>query len=464
MRKLFFAAVTALMFAMLSVSAFATISLTYDVEEVSTTAGTAYKVSATLGDDQGDFRGFKNDITFDYSMIKPVNKTSGAAIDIATSTTNKASLGRYTCTYYDEDEGSDVTVTASWADVQWTVDGDSANLIYEVYVTPNNYPSDGYVVFEMTFMFADGYTLDDLQPNSFVIDYVAYRNGHDGGHYYNSTTDGQTNDIILTNNVVPEETVITIPVQAGDKIYLQDGTVATAAEDGDYQVLNTVDYVAVNTGKTAQKTYYVDGKTATLVHTNGIVSTEGNNLRGPDETSSVATNTSGLRFLMNHNPENRTTAGHEITEIGVLMTVESKKVLGVIDQTTIDNLKVADVDTGAVLSGYALGNGYDKAFNTEDDNNWIISAVMYNIKITEGNVKTNIVCRPFYKVGDTYIYGETMKATLYDVATVIAEGEYLGCSDELRAYVDEIIAAVPDDTEIELGEVIINISGLYGTN
>ena len=364
--------------------------------------------------------------------------------------------------------------TFSKAYVNATVDGNYCTAQFVANAPTGKvtkFPKENFKVYQIGLYIPGDVTA--LTSDDFKIEhmYMGTWDGVESGETYNygygSWSEPVAGKIAVTNNVVdePEVVVITIPVLAGDKVYLQDGTVATMAEANNaYEVPATVGYVAVNTGKTAQKTYYVDGTAATLVHTNGIVSTEENDLRGPDETSSVAEDTSGLRFLMNHNPTNeggRFTPGHEITEIGVLMTVESTKVIAGIGQDTVDNLKVGNVGS-FVKSGYALGNGYDRAFNTEDDENWIISAVMYNIKLNAANVQVNIVCRPFYKVGDTYIYGETMKATLYDVAKSIKDGGYVGCSDELKAYVDEIVTLVDGvDTPVVEDEVIIDISSLY---
>ena len=448
----FFIALTAVMLA-LCVSA--EVSISYDLSTVDTTAGEAYRVTATIYDTATDFRGLTNTITFDYNTIIPVHKTKGTVVDIATSTDSKLPLNRYS--YYSESEGDDVN--ASWASVLWTANGVASTLEYDIYITPDDAPANGEMFFDMTFMLADGKTVDDFTADTFRIDYIHYVGG--SYDYFYGNADTSKNNIILTNNVVPEATVITIPVLAGDKIYLQDGTVATAEAAGDYEVPATVGYVAVNTGKTSQVTYYVNGTSATAVHTNGIVSTEGNDLRGPDETYNDE-DRSGLRFKMNHNPQSRKVEGHEVTEVGVLMTVESNKVIAGIGQETIDDLKLADVGT-YVKKGYALGDGYDRAFNTEDDEKWIISAVMYNITLNEANVQVNIVCRPFYKVGETYIYGETMKGTLYDTAKEIKDGGYLGCSDAMKNYIDEILKLVDgEETPIVEEEVIIDISGLYG--
>lgn len=480
MKKIIIAFMLALIVSMLAVTVSATVAVSYDLEEVTITEGAAYKVVATLTDDEGDFRGWKNDIAFDFNMIKPVNKTSGAAIDIATYPTNKAALERYTCTYYDESEGDDVTATASWADVQWTVNADNtANLVYETYITPNSYPSDGYVVFSMTFMIADGYTIDDFTPNTFKIDYIAYPNGN--YNYYGAADgSGKTNNIVVTNNVVPEAAVIKIPVLAGDKVYLADEVVEIAA-DGEYDVTDQVGkYVAVYTengyaGTNAndeemtvyQTTYYVDDTEAKEVHLNGVFESAYNTIRDRTPVFDKETNTTedrnGIRFKFAHNPAGRDVAGHEIVEVGFIITAESQKVLNEYpDGYTLDAEMVSD---GYAKFGKVFGDGRNTAMSSTDDDKWIMSATFYNIPITEAGVKTNIVSRPYYKVGDTYIYGEITKKSLRDAALAIKEAAGENYDTEypegtaFRDYIDEILYASGDLEVVE--EIIIDVGGLY---
>lgn len=400
-------------------------TVTYDLEEV---GSGVYKVTATLTDEEDDFRGWKNEITYDSNVITPVADSfvaySGASFVKA------------------------ATVTES---------GANSKISFETYVTPGSKDATGVTVFEMQFTLVDGKTTEDFTSETFKVDYIAYSNGN--ANYYGTTKD----NISVVNNVVPNATVITIPVTAGDKIYLQNGETAIASETGDYQVPNRVGYVAVNTGKESQKTYYIDAKTATQVHTNGVVAYEEFSIRGPLEVYQ-GEERKGLRFgKLGHNPLSRTVADHEVTEVGVLMTTESSKVLGFIDSA--DNLtwEMVAAYPAYVKYGYALGNGYNRFMNSEKDDLHIFSAVMYNIPLTEKNVQTNIVCRPFYKVGDTYIYGETLKATLFDVATEVAASEvFEDYDEELKAYINEIIALVDLGTDIEDDEVIIDIGSLYG--
>jgi hypothetical protein len=443
------------MFTVLAVGVHASVAVSFDIEEATTDTGAScYNIVFRQTDTEGDWRALETSMKFNYNKIIPIDYYDGTI----PSYTGEAAQYPFKFNSFKNGRSSTASLTLAENPV-WTIDGENSHVLLTLYWGyTDTYPitASDTMIFEMYFKYADGVTKDDLVSSDFVIESLAYGNGSNWGF-----NNDDPNKMEVTNKVVPEVVAITIPVLAGDKVYLQDGTKATAEVTGEYQVLSTKGYVAVNTGITAQKTYYIDGATAELVHTNGIVSREDNQLRGPDEKSSVADDTSGLRFLMNHNPLSREVEGHEVTEVGVLMTVESTKVTSVVGQETIDNLKVSDAGS-YVLKGTAYGGGIDKAWDTSKDDNWIITAVMYNIKLNEKNVQTNIVCRPYYKVGDTYIYGETMKATLYNVAKSVEEGGYVGCSDELKGYIDDILFCVDgEDTPVVDGEVIIDISGLY---
>ena len=313
------------------------------------------------------------------------------------------------------------------------------------------------------FQFADGKSADDFTSDSFTVDYLNYVNIAD--NYYNNA-DSSKNNVTVTNNVVPEAVAITVPVLAGDIVYLQDGTFATAAVAGDYEVPATTGYVVVNTGKTAQVTYYVDGTTATAVHENGVLGQDTVNLR--DRTVAVDTqgNTlgdrNGLRYKMLHNPGSRTVESHEVTEVGFIMTAESNKVISAEGADYV--LDMAMVDRGYAKSNYAYNKaeGRNWAQDTTDDEAWDIRAVFYNIPITTAGVQTVIASRPYYKVGDTYVYGEITKTTLYDTAKSIKDNAdaWENCTESMQQYIMEVLFQV-DGTEIVEDEVIIDIGSLY---
>lgn len=463
MKKILFGIIAAALMTMLAFAVSAEVVVTYDFEEVDASQG-IYKVVGTLTDTEGDFRAWKNDITFDYSLFKPVNKTTYAAIDIATNTTNKASLNRFT--YYSESEGDDVT--ASWAQVVWSVSGDTAKLVYETYITPDDAIADNSLVFEMTVKFVDGKSVKDMTENSFVVDYIAYANGKN--NYYNST-DSSANNISFANNVNPKPvTAITVPVVAGDVVYLQDGSFATAATTGDYNVLLTSGYVVVNTGYTAQSTYYVDGRTATLVHTNGVVAKEDLSLR--DRTPAADGNDkNGLRFIVNHNPEARAVAGHAVSEMGFIMTAETTKVIEacgedyVLDMNMVaNNIGTEEKPVFAAKKGaaYVPAEEVDIVYNKTSDTLWQIAGVFYGIPTTSEGVKTTIVSRPYYKVGETYVYGEIVKSTLYDVALALStDDSFEFASASMKAYIEEVLDAGNGSTGEVLDELMINLDGLF---
>ena len=391
----------------------------YELSEVG--SGT-YKVVATLTDTEDDFRGWKNDIIYDSSIITPVADSfvaySGATVVTKTVTEN----------------------------------GDDSRIVFESYVTPGSKDATEIAVFEMQFTLADGKTTDDFTSETFKIDYVAYANGE--YNYYGTSSD----NITVMNYVVPAAEIITVPVTAGDIVYLQDGTYAVAETTGDYQVLSKRGYVAVNTGKISQKTYYVDSLTATEVHVNGVVGSDDLSIRAVDENDvdEDGDSRNGLRFKMGHNPGTRKTEGYEVTEVGFLMTVESDKVTSVIGKDPVLTMDL--VDTGVVLKGiaYSTVTKEDKAFNIEDSDLWIISGVFYNIPVREDAVTMDIVSRPYYIVNGKVIYGEQTSATLYDVAKGIQDGEgFADLEQYKRDYINEICGLVAVD------EVIIDIEGLY---
>ena len=448
----------------LSIAASAEPVVTYDVEETSTVG--LYQIVATVSNDEGDFRVFANTVSFDFSTIKPSNY-KGKATAIETSINSKAPLTVYTYTtsVYDPDLDEDVetTITADYAQAPlWTVDGDRASLTFETYKTPADLPTNDMAVFKMYFILAEGKTLEDFTSTTFTVDTIDWTSGA-SKFFYGQDAAGYTTNMSVINNVVPEAVAITIPVAAGDIVYLQDGSVVVMEEaNAAYEVLATAGYVAVNTGKSAQKTYYVDGTTATEVHENAVVGSDSLTLRGPDELYN-GEDRSGIRFKMTSSQSSRVAAApHNVLEAGFLMTALSDRVvagLGANPELTMD--KVAG---GLVLKGVA----YDKANNIDirmdsDDETINIIGVLYGIPVTEAGVQTKIISRPYYKVGDACIYGEATETTLYDVAVAIKgnDDSWAACSSDMQNYINTIIAQVVGWTEIVEDEIVIDISGLY---
>ena len=407
----------------------------YELTEVS--SGT-YKVVATLTDTEDDFRGWKNIITYDSSIITPVADSfvaySGATVVTETVTEN----------------------------------GDESKIVFESYVTPGSKDATDVKVFEMQFTLVSGKTTADFTSETFKIDYVAYANGE---YNYYGAENAANDNITVINEVVPSAAIITVPVTAGDIVYLQDGTYAVAEEAGDYQVLSKRGYVAVNTGKESQKTYYVDSVTAELVHVNGVVGSDDLSIRAYDasDVDEDGDSRNGLRFKMLHNPNTRDVGKGEypvldekdvVTEVGFLMTVESKKVTDVIGKDPV--LTMDMVDTGKVIKGvaYSTVTKENKKFETVNDELWVISGVFYNIPLKEANVTIDIVSRPYYIVNGKVVYGEQTEAKLYDVAKGIQSKEdFTSLEQYMQDYINDIVGLVSIDYTED--EVIINIEDLY---
>ena len=466
MKKILFAFVIALMVAVLSVAVSAEIALTFTIEDVYTldTDEPAKAIVAHIADTEGSLQGLKTRFSFDNNIIVPVDAVDGT---VSEDFSADAEVGSYPFDLGNVTSRKELELTPNYP--KFVFDGENSSLDIEVYYS-SSFDTSDFVAWTMYFKFADGKSEADLTSDSFKVEFVEYGNGIkvDNHFHYYGHENASYNDISVTNNVVPEATVITIPVQAGDKIYLQDGTVATAEAAGDYEVPATVGYVAVNTGKTAQVTYYVDGTSATAVHTNGVVGSDELAIRAvsDDDVDEDGDIRNGLRFKMGHNSTTRTEEGHEVTEVGFLMTVESNKVTEVIGTDPV--LTMDMTDTGMVLKGKAFSTetGEDKAFNTEDEEFWIITGVFYNIPLKEANVTIDIVSRPYYIVDGKVVYGEQTEATLYDVAKSVKEGAGFDALPEyLQNYINEILELVDgEETPIVEDEVIIDISGLYSTN
>ncbi len=462
MKRIIFILSVALMASMLAVSAFATVSFDYDLE--TTDYENVYKIVVKINDDEGDIRGFRNILTFDYNTLIPADYYDGSTPDVTVNPDYPVIVGTYTT---GSGRNQKTTELKYLANPIWTLNG--AESTVEFYINNPDFNTNPYspvdlVALEIYFSVANGKTVDDFTSNTFQVSYINYSNGND--NYYGEKTPGRVNNVVVTNNVVPEAVAITIPVVAGDKIYLQDGSVVTAAETTDaYEVPATVGYVAVNTGNTAQATWYVDGTTAEKVHTNGVFESAYNALRDRtpvyDKATEETEDRNGIRFMFNHNPETREVVNHEVVEVGFIITAESAKVIGAVGENYVLDMDM--VNSGYAKVGKVFGDGRNTAMNTDKDDAWVMSAVFYNIPITEAGVQTKIVSRPYYKVGDAYIYGEVASASLYEKAREIKNDaeKWDVCEKSMQDYINEIIAAVEGWTEIVEDEIVIDISGLY---
>ena len=440
-----------------------------DMTEYNEDGSNAYDLTLNIqavGTEQ--LRQYRTDITFNNELLipvscgdytTPVELVDGASVDdLEPIWTPEVVVGS---------GKNKKTYTYDVPDYSWTTSGNKTTLKLTVSTTGFDYFDYSDLDFAtVAFKLADGKTTDDIAAGDITIDFIQFFAGQDengNGIEYGFNEPRMPEPVNFVNEIAPEAPVVEpiyVYVLAGDKVYLQDGSVAVAEAAGDYEVPATVGYVVVNTGYTAQKTYYVDGTVATLVHTNGVVAKDEYSLRDPSQKDKNGEDRSGLRFKMEHATAGRTVANHEIVEVGFIMTAESNKVLAAEGDDYV--LDMAMVGREYAKKGYAYNtaDGTDFAFDPSDDFNYIITGVFYNVPLTE--VKTTIASRPYYKVGETYVYGEITKTTLYDVAVAIKASEnWDALSEEQQSYVHTIIAQVDGWTEIVEDEVIIDISDLY---
>lgn len=324
----------------------------------------------------------------------------------------------------------------------------------------------------------------ELTAEDFKIEHMFYyawdgvTDGVTNKYGYGSWSEPVVGQIAVTNNVVDEAAPITIPVAEGDVVYyLQDGSVVTITEANEaYEVPADAGYVVVNSGKLAlnadgtaaadnsvvQKTYYVDGASAVVVHENAVAATDSFSIRTPVATDSdkYGEDRSGLRFKFGHAIEGRTMDTHKIVEVGFIMTAESSKVLTAAGADYVLDMDM--VNNNLAKKGVAYNtSGVNVAFNTENDEFYIISGVFYNIPMKNAN--TTIASRPYYVMeGGKVVYGEVSKTSLYNLASAIkADADKWASLDESqKSYITEILFSVDGPKVIE-EEIVIDISGLY---
>lgn len=420
--------------ATLAIAASAQAYMGFDIAD--TTMENVYKVVGTINDTE-DFRALKITLTFDNSIFVPVSKTKGTEANIAGGTV-KTPLS--TASYYDEDNEETISAAYTPGFPKWTVDGTKVTLEFESY-TSTFFSAKDLVAFEMYFKYADGKSSADLKNDSFVVNFVQYVNSID--NFYGNA-DASKNNLDFENNVVPAPAEkLTVPVTAGDIIYLQDDTVFKAETTGDFELPKTDDgYVVVNTGFSAQKLYKVESGKITEVtsNENGVLATDSASLR----KDSTAT---GLRFKTSF----LTSLKDSVKEYGVLVTVESK------NNDLPENyvLNIALVNAGKAKKGVAFNkaNGTDIYYDV-DGARTIVTAVATGIPLTKDAVTTNIAARPYYELEDgTIIYGETVKRQAAEVAQKI-KNEDAETYAKYKDYIDQIIALVAEDptyATIDLG-------------
>ena len=76
--------------------------------------------------------------------------------------------------------------------------------------------------------------------------------------------------------------------------------------------------------------------------------------------------------------------------------------------------------------------------------------------MTKEGVTTNIVIRPYYKVGEFVVYGEPMTRTVYEVALNIMENDAETYA-KYQTYIDTIIALLAEEDK----DVVIDFGPLF---
>lgn len=435
-----FVVMTALL-CLLTIAASAVAVVDYDLVPAENLQDT-YKIVATIKNPDGIYVAFKSDVTFDYSVIVPVSKTTGNAAPIETSNMVKTPIN--VTTYYDEVNEENVSVSFTPTTPSWTVSGTKATLGIETFTTVKTIDATELMAYEIYFKFADGKSMSDIKEDTFVIDYVKYTDQVTLEETYNHPT--QENTLTVNNNVVPEAPAkLTIPVTTGDVIYFQDGTSAVAETTGDYEIPADDGYVTVNTGYDSQKVYLVES---------GVVSEQTDLRDGVLGTNASAIRNdrvaSGIRFKSSF----LTVLKSSVKEYGYLVTVESDYN----DLPEDYELNMALVDSGKAKKGvaYSEADGIDISNGTEAER-IVVTMVTTGVPLTKKAVQTNIVARPYYVLENgAVIYGEPATRQVIEVALAIKK-EDGAAYNENKAYIDDIISLVSEE---EL-EVIIQLGPLF---
>lgn len=198
MKKIKLLTAFVLLAVMFTVSAFAAVTVTYDIQSAKTDDNSdCYKIVATLTDTEGDFRGFAQTVTFDKDIFVPIDKEDGTELNL-TSGSSSSTFPLYGYYYKSADKKVTAIFTPGTA---WTVSGDKVTLIAEELVAPDNYPANNMAAMSIYFKYADGKSAKDIKADSFAVNKITYANGD--AHYYGRDSEGKTTNITVVNNVVP---------------------------------------------------------------------------------------------------------------------------------------------------------------------------------------------------------------------------------------------------------------------
>ena len=410
----------------LSVAAAGTPKFTFSLVESTETAG-GYDVVVHVSSPGGKVNAVQVVLTFNNEILLPADCADYTAVALDKVVDEpvflaETKVGKKTYTY------------ALPADPTWKTSGNKTTVTVDCYTTDGDkFDAENLDLMTISFTCAAGKKVSDLKNGDFTVDSLYIADGVNGEFAYNRP--GTPNPVSFENTIVPPEpTDLFVKVTAGDIIYFQDDTVATAETTGDYKLPTTKDgYVVVNTGFTAQKLYKVESGAITEVtsNENGVLATDSASLR----KDSVAT---GLRFKSSF----ATALKNTVKEYGYLVTVESA--YNALPADYVLNMDL--VTAGKAKKGIAFNkaDGTDIFFNV-DGARTVVTAVATNIPLTKDAVTTNIVARPYYELEDgTIVYGETVKRQAAEVAQKI-KAEDAETYAKYKDYIDAIVALVAED-------------------
>ena len=410
----------------LSVAAAGTPKFTFSLVESTETAG-GYDVVVHVSSPGGKVNAVQVVLTFNNEILLPADCADYTAVALDKVVDEpvflaETKVGKKTYTY------------ALPADPTWKTSGNKTTVTVDCYTTDGDkFDAENLDLMTISFTCAAGKKVSDLKNGDFTVDSLYIADGVNGEFAYNRP--GTPNPVSFENTIVPPEpTDLFVKVTAGDIIYFQDDTVATAETTGDYKLPTTENgYVVVNSGFTAQKLYKVESGAITEVtsNENGVLATDSASLR----KDSVAT---GLRFKSSF----ATALKNTVKEYGYLVTVESA--YNALPADYVLNMDL--VTAGKAKKGIAFNkaDGTDIYFNV-DGARTIVTAVATNIPLTKDAVTTNIVARPYYELEDgTIVYGETVKRQAAEVAQKI-KAEDAETYAKYKDYIDAIVALVAED-------------------
>ena len=410
----------------LSVAAAGTPKFTFSLVESTETAG-GYDVVVHVSSPGGKVNAVQVVLTFNNEILLPADCADYTAVALDKVVDEpvflaETKVGKKTYTY------------ALPADPTWKTSGNKTTVTVDCYTTDGDkFDAENLDLMTISFTCAAGKKVSDLKNGDFTVDSLYIADGVNGEFAYNRP--GTPNPVSFENTIVPPEpTDLFVKVTAGDIIYFQDDTVATAETTGDYKLPTTENgYVVVNSGFTAQKLYKVESGAITEVtsNENGVLATDSASLR----KDSVAT---GLRFKSSF----ATALKNTVKEYGYLVTVESA--YNALPAGYVLNMDL--VNAGKAKKGIAFNkaDGTDIYFNV-DGARTIVTAVATNIPLTKDAVTTNIVARPYYELEDgTIVYGETVKRQAAEVAQKI-KAEDAETYAKYKDYIDAIVALVAED-------------------